>query len=219
MPKVRCPNCNSTDTIRIDYGLIRSDNQLEEDIKNNKFYPGGCIITLSDPDRHCYACDIDFHMHPLNIYINIDGVLLTNDGTPAKHAEEFLRNVLAYYPYSTYWLTEDCQGDAGIPMKRIGHLFNAETVELMKKIKPTSWNTLKTNAIDLTKPFYWFESKPSYEEIHTLVEHDVFHNLIKVDLLKGPDQLREIANDIPLLVTLPVESAYKRKPSDIAKLN
>jgi len=135
-----------------------------------------------------------------NIYLDIDGVLLANDLNPAEHAPEFLEYVLTNFPDTTYWLTTHCQGDANVPIQHIGHLFDAETVELMKKIKPTTWDTAKTRAIDFSKPFLWFDDDMFYEEKQTLLKHDVFDNLIKVDLSKDPDQLGKFITSFPLPV-------------------
>ena len=41
----------------------------------------------------------------MNIYLDIDGVLLVDVGKPAHFANEFLQAVLKKYPDSTYWLT------------------------------------------------------------------------------------------------------------------
>lgn len=133
-----------------------------------------------------------------NIYLDIDGVLLANDLNPANHAPEFLKYVLTNFPDSTYWLTTHCQGDASVPIQHIGHLFDNETVELMKKIKPTSWDLAKTRAIDFSKPFLWFDDDLFYEEKESLIEHDLLDNWIQVDLSKNPDQLQNFINSFPI---------------------
>jgi hypothetical protein len=104
---------------------------------------GGCVIEEDSPDRHCNDCELDFDTNTPNIYLDIDGVLLANDLTPANYSKEFLATVLERYPYTTYWLTTHCNGDASVAIQHIGHLFDDETIELMKKIKPTSWQTAK----------------------------------------------------------------------------
>ena len=38
----------------------------------------------------------------MNIYLDIDGVLLVNDNNLANHAHEFLEYITSRYP--TYWL-------------------------------------------------------------------------------------------------------------------
>ena len=134
----------------------------------------------------------------MNIYIDIDGVLLANDLNPAKHANEFLRYVMDKYPDSTYWLTTHCQGDASVPIQHIGHLFEADVVELMKKIKPTSWDLAKTRAIDFSQPFLWFDDDLFYEEKQDLMKHNTMDNWIEVDLSKNQYQLLNFINSFPL---------------------
>lgn len=134
----------------------------------------------------------------INIYLDIDGVLLTKDLKPAKFAAEFLKYVLSNYPDSSYWLTTHCQGDAGVPIEHIKHLFDSDTVELMKNIKPTTWDMAKTRGIDFTKPFLWFDDGLFYEEEQTLIANGVLENLIAVDLKKDPDQLGKYLADFPM---------------------
>lgn len=136
----------------------------------------------------------------MNIYIDIDGVLLANDSNPASHAPEFLKYVLTKYPDSTYWITTHCHGDAGVPIQHIGHLFDADIVELMKMIKPTTWELAKTRAIDFTHPFLWFDDDLFDEDRQTLIENGVFDNLITVDLSKDPYQLAKFIASFPLPV-------------------
>lgn len=133
-----------------------------------------------------------------NIYLDIDGVLLANDLNPANHAPEFLKYVLTNFPDSTYWLTTHCQGDANVPIQHIGHLFDTETVELMKNIKPTTWDLAKTRAIDFSQPFLWFDDDLFYEEKESLIEYGLLDNWIEVDLSKNPDQLQNFINSFPI---------------------
>lgn len=132
-----------------------------------------------------------------NIYLDIDGVLLANDLHPALHAAEFIKFVLNKYPDTTYWLTTHCQGDASVPIQHIGHLFDEETVELMKQIKPTSWQTAKTRGIDFSKPFLWFDDDLFIEEKQALIENGVLENWIEVDLAKNPEQLKVFMESFP----------------------
>ena len=71
----------------------------------------------------------------MNIYLDIDGVIVANDNTAANHASEFIEYVLTYYPDTTYWLTTHCQDDASRPIRDIGRLFNEKTIDCMKMIK------------------------------------------------------------------------------------
>lgn len=136
----------------------------------------------------------------MNVYLDIDGVLLANDANPANHAEEFIKTVLDKYPDSTYWLTTHCNGDPGVPISHIGHLFSDEVVELMKNIKPTSWETAKTRGIDWDQPFIWFDDDLFFEERQELIKHGLLDNWIGVDLSKNPDQLKDFIVSFPLPV-------------------
>lgn len=134
----------------------------------------------------------------IDIYLDIDGVLLANDAQPAEYATEFIEYVLTNYPDTTYWLTTHCNGDASKPIRNIGHLFDEKTVGHMKQIKPTSWDMAKTRAIDLSRPFLWFDDDLFYEEKQTLLKHDLLDNLIKVDLAKNPKQLADFVSSFPI---------------------
>ncbi len=197
-----CPNCESTNTCQIIYGMPDYTDKLEGELEAGRLHLGGCSVTGLDPNRHCNDCEIDFDTDAPNIYLDIDGVLLANDLTPANYSKEFLVTVLEKYPYTTYWLTTHCDGDASVPIQHIGHLFDEETVELMKRIKPTSWQTAKTRAIDFEKPFLWFDDDLFYEEKETLKKHGALENWIEVDLAKNPDQLAEFVTSFPLPVNM-----------------
>ena len=140
----------------------------------------------------------------MNIYLDIDGVLLANDKQPALHVKEFLEYILNKYPDSTYWLTTHCQGDANRPIQDIGHLFDDETIELMRKIKPTTWldSPSKTSAIDFSQPFLWFDDDLFISERNELIEHDTLDNWIEVDLRKDPDQLGKFLQSFPIPINL-----------------
>lgn len=139
----------------------------------------------------------------MNIYLDIDGVLLANDLNPANHAVEFLHYILDKYPDSTYWLTTHCQGDASVPVQHIGHLFDDEIVTLLKKIKPTSWDLAKTRAIDFSQPFLWFDDDLFYEEKQDLLKHGVLDNWIEVDLAKDEESLAKFISSFPLPNNMP----------------
>lgn len=134
----------------------------------------------------------------MNIYLDIDGVLLANDWNAANHANDFLRFVLDKFPDTTYWLTTHCQGDSNTPIQHVGHLFEPDVVELMRKIKPTRWDLAKTRAINYDEPFLWFDDDLFYEEKQTLIKQGVLDNWIEVNLAKDPDQLAKFLTSFPL---------------------
>ena len=135
----------------------------------------------------------------MNIYLDIDGVLLEDDSKLANFAPEFMEYILTKYPESTYWLTTHCQGDASVPMRRLGHMFEPRIAELMLAIKPTSFDHAKTTGIDFSKPFLWFDDNVFDFDKDILRENNALDNLIDVDLLKNPNVLQQFIYDFPTM--------------------
>ncbi len=77
----------------------------------------------------------------MNIYLDVDGVLLNHDGTLANHADEFLA-AMVHSGHPVHWLTTRCRdGDSSAVVAVLGRLVQPPTVELLTSIKPTSWAT------------------------------------------------------------------------------
>lgn len=128
----------------------------------------------------------------MNIYLDIDGVLLTNNQQPAKYAKEFLKFLTDNY--TVYWLTTHCKGDAEYTVNFINRFFDLETLEYLKKVKPTNWNVSKTEAIDFNGPFIWFDDQVLEFEKEQLVKYNSLSSWIKVDLKENPNHLKDILN-------------------------
>lgn len=132
----------------------------------------------------------------MNIYLDIDGVLLANDKEAARHADEFLQVILDKYPDSTYWLTtHNWRGENRAKEVLSPHLA-PETVTLLDKIKPSEWQDLKTDAIDFEHDFLWFDDDLWPDELNVLEKHEAVHNFIMVDLKKDPDLLEKLVQVI-----------------------
>lgn len=134
------------------------------------------------------------------IYLDIDGVLLANDSNPANYAKEFIEYVVSRYP--VYWLTTHCQGDASTPIKHIEHLFDKETVQLLKQVLPTTWGVAKTEAIDFSTPFLWFDDDLYPDEREALLGRDMLDNWIEVNLSKNPNALSVFLTSFPIPLAL-----------------
>lgn len=63
MPRIKCPNCKSSNNCRILYGLIEGSDELEAEAKAGRVHFGGCDVDVifDDPNRHCNDCETDFH--------------------------------------------------------------------------------------------------------------------------------------------------------------
>jgi hypothetical protein len=138
-----------------------------------------------------------------NIYLDIDGVLLANDLNPAKHVHEFLEKVTSNH--DVFWLTTHCKGDASTAYKRLSLVLEPRTMELLKGVKATNWDTCKTEAIDFTQQFLWFDDDLFYGEKEDLIKHGVLDNWIEVDLSKDEDQLAKFVNSFPLAIDVPTK--------------
>jgi len=133
-----------------------------------------------------------------NIYLDIDGVLLANDKNPAKHADEFIKFVVENYP--TYWLTTHCKGSDNYAAELLERYFSEETMKYIRKIKPTEWQTWKTEAIDFSHPFLWFDDDLFEREREGLLRHGVLENWIEVDFRKNEDMLGRFLTSFPIPV-------------------
>lgn len=133
-----------------------------------------------------------------NVYLDIDGVLLANDLNAANYVHQFLEKVTQ--SYDTYWLTTHCKGDASTAVKRLSLVFPPETMALIKDIKATDWDLAKTEAINFSKPFLWFDDDLFYEERQELLKYDAIDNWIEVDLRKNPNTLKMFIDSFPLPV-------------------
>src|SRR3989344_5197945 len=121
----------------------------------------------------------------MKIYLDIDDTLINTDMynmRPANHLKEFLEHMLENH--DVYWLTTHCNGDATVPVSYISRFAPQEIVNLVVKIKPTSWSILKTEAINMDEYFLWFDDTLSWGEEKALREHDKLTSYVKVDLDK-----------------------------------
>ena len=122
------------------------------------------------------------------LYLDIDGVLLANESNLAEGAKEFIK--YAADNFEVYWLTTHCMD--GDPSHAVEYLNRGDPEDLtlwLKRFKPTTWSLKKTDAIDFSKPFLWFDDDCFTEEQRVLREHGVLNSWIEVDLRKYPDQM------------------------------
>lgn len=132
----------------------------------------------------------------MNIYLDIDGVLLANDKEASRYADEFLHAVLKKYPDSTYWLTtHNWKGENRAKEILAPHL-KPETVALLDQIKHSEWGELKTDAIDFEQDFLWFDDDLWPNELTVLERHEAVQNFMMVDLQKDPDLLKKLTQVI-----------------------
>lgn len=118
----------------------------------------------------------------MNIYLDIDGVLLANENALAEDAEDFLKAVLKKCPDSTYWLTTHCWKGENRAVEVLSPFLSAELVKQIRVIKPTEWGEAKTDAIDFSQPFLWFDDDLYPEEKEVLLARNALSYWVEVDL-------------------------------------
>jgi len=141
----------------------------------------------------------------MNVYLDIDGVLLVNDNNLANHAHEFLEYITSRYP--TYWLTTHCRGDIVYTHAFLERTFPPKTLEVAKRIQAKNWVTNKTEAIDFSQPFLWFDDDLFEGERQDLIKHNVLDNWIEVDFRKDSNYLQRFLVSFPI----PIDLVRERK--------
>lgn len=131
----------------------------------------------------------------MNVYLDIDGVLLISENHASPYADEFIQAILSMQPESTYWLTTHCWRGENRTLELLSPVLDETTTEQLKLIKPTSWGELKTDAIDFSQPFLWFDDDLFDEEKAELEKNNALQGHVYVDLNKDPDQLRALTEN------------------------
>lgn len=134
----------------------------------------------------------------MNIYIDIDGVLLTKDKKIPEYAEYFIEYLTKNY--SCYWLTTHCREGKNKALSYLSEFYSDSCIKTLKTIKPTNWSTLKTEAIDFSSDFIWLDDYPFEAEIRFLENKNKLSSLIIVDL-KRIHELKNIVKQIQLYKT------------------
>lgn len=124
----------------------------------------------------------------MNIYLDIDGVLLTREGELAIGATEFIKYAARHF--DVYWLTTHCMD--GTPEHAIDYLNRASSEDLrpwLETFLPVTWSLKKTEAIDFSKPFLWFDDDCFTGEKLDLQGHDARNSWIEINLRDTPGQM------------------------------
>jgi len=128
----------------------------------------------------------------MNVYLDIDGVLITRQGQPAEFVDQFIKTCVDSRA-DLFWLTTWCRITDETAIRHLRSCgMNQDTIKLLEEnCKPTNWDANKTDAIDFSKPFFWFDDVIFEEEYKVLEAHQAIPGWIKIDLANFPHQLRD----------------------------
>src|SRR5476649_1318680 len=130
------------------------------------------------------------------LYIDVDGVILgwkdisNAEVVLAKHTKEFLEFCLS--KYQCFWLTTNSRdGNSEGLMRLLSRYADNDTMEMIRAIPPSKWETFKTEAIDLNSDFYWVEDQLLAHEIKQLKAHSAYKRWIRIDTREDPEGLKK----------------------------
>jgi len=123
----------------------------------------------------------------MNIYLDVNGVLIDKYLKPAKGVVDFLKHTTE--KHTVYWLTTHCKGGENNAVWYLKGKLPKEAHDYIEKIKVTDWSTWKTEAIDFSQDFRWLDDTVYRAELDMLREHGCEDKLIQIDLEKNPNQL------------------------------
>lgn len=145
----------------------------------------------------------------MNIYLDINQVLLTSKNTLTLHSDEFLKSVIKY---PTYWLTADYGGKVDMALSHLLPLLNHEQRDLITLIDRVPWDLARTEAIDFSEPFLWFTRAVDEFERSDLEVQACANNLVLIDTDKEPEILKLYAKKLPQSVQPDLtHSPYRHK--------
>ncbi len=129
-----------------------------------------------------------------DIYLDVDGVLLTKDGKEMPHLREFLNAVFDLVGENVYWLTTHCKdGSTDRVLQHIRGRLDDDVFSMLEGVKGTSWNTFKTDGIDMQRRFLWFDDVIDETDYRRLEELNREYALLKVE--SNLDEMVELLNE------------------------
>jgi len=137
----------------------------------------------------------------MDIYLDIDGTMIHEDLAHVgdKGAAGLADFIIALRPHTTYWLTTHCMD--GNPERARSIMKKYLPPELhpdIDRIIPTTWSILKTEGIDWSRDFIWFDNDILPEEWGQFEQGSENQLVIEVNLADNPKQLIELTQEVLL---------------------
>lgn len=133
----------------------------------------------------------------MNIYLDIDGTMIHENLAEPKAAAGLEAFIVALRPHNTYWLTTHCRdGNPERPREIIKRFLSPELHADIDHIKPTVWDVMKTEGIDWSQDFIWFDDTITEMEWKRFELARPNQQVIEMNLRENPQQLIEVTKDI-----------------------
>ena len=129
----------------------------------------------------------------MNLYFDIDGVLLTKNKQVPKGASELLS--FAAKNFKCYWLTTHCRMGVNRAIEYLGQYYPDSDLPNLSRILPTNWSESKTEGIDWNANFIWLDDFAFEFEKAELREKNLLDSLVLVKL-EQQNELRRIVERI-----------------------
>lgn len=133
----------------------------------------------------------------MDIYLDIDGTLIHENGIEDMAAAGLAEFLSALRPHTTYWLTTHCRdGNADRPREIMKSYLPPALYADVDRIKPTVWDMMKTEGIDWSRDFIWFDNDISPTEWEQIRQGSENQQAIEINLRAHPEQLKEVVTDV-----------------------
>lgn len=132
----------------------------------------------------------------INLYLDIDGVLLGKKGHLPNGIETFIATVT--HQFHCFWLTTHCKGNSETAVRYLDQYYPKSFGKYWQLIHPTNWDVLKTEAISFEKPFFWLDDQPLQAEKIQLAAAGCLDKLMVVDL-KNEQELARVLGKLSLI--------------------
>jgi hypothetical protein len=125
----------------------------------------------------------------MQLYLDIDGVLLTKRGVLSEGAETFLRWCVG--KHDPFWIsTRTRDGSIHGALRAFHNLLDPDLVEA---IRPTRWETLKTECLPIASHnWLWLDNEILHAERAVLTSYNALDHFIQVNVDHEPAALVEL---------------------------
>ncbi len=119
----------------------------------------------------------------IDLYLDVDGVIVGRNHAGNKAIIPNIEDILLYTKehFHCCWLTTHGRYSTDDVIKYLSLYSQDINLSLFVHIEAVRWNTLKTEAIDFSRPFIWIDDQLLQAEVRILKEKACLENWLFVD--------------------------------------